>query len=153
MPSLSRIVLRMACTASGPLAAISLGDLERLVQRLAVWHDVPDQADLLGLGCVDVAAGEQQVGGDRVRDLADQPHGRAAQRVQAPPRLADAEARALAGDPDVGGLQDLGAAGDRRSLDGGDQRLGQPPALEQRLDERRVDAAGDSPGWLLPSSP
>ena len=32
--------------------------------------------------------------------------------------------------------------GDRRALDRGDQRLGQPPALEQRLDHRRVERAG-----------
>ena len=123
LPSESRIVLRIAWTASGPLAAISVGDLVGLGQRLAVRDDVADQPDLLGLRGQDVPAGQQQVGGDRVRDLAGQPDRGAAQRVEPPARLGDAELRGLAGDPDVGGLQDLGAAGDRRPLDGGDQRL------------------------------
>ena len=45
MPSVSRMVRRIACTASGPLAAIDLGELQRLGERLAVGHDVADQAD------------------------------------------------------------------------------------------------------------
>ena len=61
----------------------------------------------------------------------DQPHRGAAHRVQAPLGLGDAELGALAGDADVGALQDLGAARDGRALDGGDQRLGQPAALQQ----------------------
>ena len=77
-------------------------------------------------------AGEQQIARHGVGDLADQPHRRAAHRVQAPLGLGDAELGALAGDADVGALQDLGAARDGRSLDGRDQRLGQPAALEQR---------------------
>ena len=74
-------------------------------------------------------------------NLARQPHRRPAHRVQAPLGLRDAELGALAGDADVGALQDLGAAGDGRALDRRDQRLGQPPALEQRVDARRVVAA------------
>ena len=74
-------------------------------------------------------------------NLADQPHRRAAHRVQAPLGLGDAELGALAGDADVGALQDLGAARDGRALDGRDQRLGQPAALEQGVDARRVVAA------------
>ena len=101
-----------------------VGDLVRLRQRLAVGYDVPDQADLLGLRRLDVPAGEQQVGRDRVGDLAGEPDRGAAQRVEPPLRLGDAEPGRLAGDPDVGGLQDLGAAGDGRALDGRDQRLG-----------------------------
>ena len=45
------------------------------------------------------------------------------------------------GDADVGALQDLGAARDGRTLDRGDQRLGQATALQQRVDARRVVAA------------
>ncbi len=85
--------------------------------------------------------GEQQIAGDRVRDLADQPHRGAAHRVQAPLGLGDAELGALARDADIGALQDLGAARDRRALDRRDQRFGQPAALEQGIDARRVVAA------------
>jgi len=60
-------------------------------------------------------------------------------------KVGDTEARVLTRDPDVRCLQDLGAAGDRRTLDGRDQRLGQPEALEQRLDHRRVELAGLEP--------
>jgi hypothetical protein len=48
----------------------------------------------------------------------DPPTGNSPQRASATP-----EARALARDADVGGLEDLGAAGDRDALDRGDQRL------------------------------
>ena len=140
-PSVSRIDRRIACTASGPLSRDHLGDLQRLLQRLAVGHHMADQPVLQSLGRGDVPAGQQQIAGDRVRNLAYQPHRRAAHRVQAPLRLGDTELRALAGHPDVGALQDLGAAGDGRALDGGDQRLGQPAALEQAVDAGRVVAA------------
>ena len=45
-------------------------------------------------GRVDVAAGEQEISGHRVRDLAPQTHDRAAQRVEAP-RTSDTPKRAL----------------------------------------------------------
>jgi hypothetical protein len=44
-----------------------------------------------------------------------------------------AEARALAGDPDLGRLEDLGAAGDRDAFDRGDDRLRRPVAAQQGL--------------------
>ena len=138
---MSRIVLRIAWTASGPFAAIRSAISWALASAWPSGHDVADQADLLGLGRQDRPAGEQQLGGDRVRDLPGEPHGGAAHRVERPARLGDAELGRLAGDPDVGALEDLGAAGDRRSLDRRDQRLGQPEALEQRLDDRRVVGA------------
>ena len=89
----------------------------------------------LASGARQVAAGEQDVGGERVRDLPAQPHHRPAQRVEAPPHLGHAEPGALPGDADVGALQDLGAAGDGRALDRGDERLVEQEALEQRLDD------------------
>ena len=58
-----------------------------------------------------------------VGDLATQADGRAGHRVERPPRLAHAEACRLARDPDVGALQQLGAAGDGDALDRGEQRL------------------------------
>ena len=118
-----------------------LGDLDGLVQGRAVWHHVTDQPIGQRFGGGDVPSGEQQVAGDRVGDLADQSHRGSAHRVQAPLRLGDTELRALAGDADVGALQDLGSAGDGRALDGGDQRLLQPATLEQAVDARRVIAA------------
>ena len=124
-----------------PVVGDHVGDLERLGQRVAVGHDVADQADLLGLGSGDVPSGQQQIGGNRVGNLAHQSHRRAAHRIQAPLGLRDAELGAFAGDADVGALQDLGASGDGRTLDRSDQRLGQPPALEQSVDARRVVAA------------
>src|SRR6185312_16344209 len=118
-----------------------LGDLEGLLQRRAVRHDVADETHLLGLGGRDVPAGQQQIAGHGVGDLTDQPHRRAAHRVQAPFGFGDAELGALACDADVGALQDLGAARDGRSLNRRDQWLGQPTALEQRVDARRVVTA------------
>ena len=107
------------------------GDLARLVECLAVGHDVADQADLLGLGREDVLAGEEDVGRHRVRDLALQAHRGTAHRVERPARLRHAEARALAGDADVGALQDLGATRDGDAFDRGDDRLRGPVRLEQ----------------------
>jgi hypothetical protein len=82
-----------------------------------------------------VAAGQQQIGRHGVRDLAAQAHRRPSQRVDAPAHLRHAEAGARAGDADVGRLQDLGAARDRRALDRGDERLVQQESFEQRLDD------------------
>ena len=53
----------------------------------------------------------------RVRDLAGEAARGAAEREQAAPGLPHPEDRALAGDADVGALQDLGAAGDGVALD------------------------------------
>ena len=118
-----------------------LGDLQRLLQCGAVGHHVADQPVLLGLGGGDVSSGEQQIARHGVGDLAHQPHRGAAHRVQAPLGLGDAELGALARNADIGALQDLGATRDGRSLHGGDQRLGQPAALQQGVDARRVVAA------------
>ena len=60
-----------------------VGDLEGLGEGLAVGDNVADQADLEGFGAGDVAAGEQQVGGNRIGDLPGQPDRGAAQREQA----------------------------------------------------------------------
>ncbi len=128
-----------------PVRRDRLRDLAGPVQRGAVGHDLADEPDLLGLGREQVPTGQQDVGGDRVGDLAAQPDDRPAERVEAPAHLGHAEPGALAGDADVGALQDLGAAGDRRSLDGGDQRLVEQEALEQRLD----DALGDVGGGVV----
>ena len=108
------------------------GDLEGLVECLTVGDDVADQADLLRLGGRDVPAGEQDVGGDRVGDLTHEPHRRATEWEQAPFCFGHTEFRALAGHPDVGALEDLGAAGDGRPLHRGDERFGEAAALEQR---------------------
>jgi long-chain acyl-CoA synthetase len=105
-------------------------------QRRAIRHHPSDQPERQRLRRRDVPPGEQQVAGQRVRDLPRQPHRRPAQREQPPARLRHAEPRALAGHPDVARLQDLGPARDSRPLHGRDQRLGQPPPLEQRLDHR-----------------
>src|SRR6478609_7529479 len=37
------------------------GQFERLVERLAVRDDVPDEPDFLRLGCLDVPSGQQQI--------------------------------------------------------------------------------------------
>ena len=124
-----------------PVGRDHLGDLECLVQRLAVGHDVTDQSHLECLGGGDVPAGQQQLAGDRIGNLAYQADRRSAHRVETPLRLGDPELRALAGHPDIGTLQDLCSAGDGRSFDGGDQRLGESAALEQAVDAGRVVAA------------
>ena len=69
-------------------------------------------------------ARQENVHGLGVGDLTSEADGRTAEREQAPAGLGHAEPGALARDADVGGLEDLGAAGDGRALDGGDERLG-----------------------------
>ena len=113
----------MASTASGPLAPMTSAIGERVLERRAVGDHPADQADLLGLLGRHLPGGEQEVHGHGERDLAPQPDRGAAQREQAPLGLEDAELGPLAGHPDVGGLEDLGAAGHRPTLDRGDQRL------------------------------
>src|SRR5215471_2926699 len=132
-----------------PVRGDLLRDLQRPGQRLAVRHDAADQADLQRLRRGNVPAGQQELGRQRVRELPRQTYRGAAEREQPPARLGDAEPRALAGHPDVGGLEDLGAARDGRPLDGGDQRLGQPAPLEQRLDHRGVPVPGAIRGVLV----
>ena len=77
----------------------------------------------------------------RVRDLPAQADGRSRHRVQRPARLAHPEARRLAGDADVGALQQLGAAGDGDALDRGDQRLRRLVVTQQPL-VREVGVGG-----------
>ena len=60
-----------------------------------------------------------------VRNLSDQTHCGTAEREEPPLGFGDAELGALAGDADVGALQDFGSAGDGCALDGCDQRLGE----------------------------
>ncbi len=138
------MVFRIACTARGPLAQIRSAISWALASAFAIGYDVPDQSELLGLWRLDVATGQQQVRGDGVGELAGEPDRGAAQRVEAPLGFGDPEPGALSGHPDVGALEDLGAAGDGRPLHCGDQRLGEPEALEQRLDHRGVVLPPDS---------
>ena len=93
----------------------------------------PMRPDVLGLLGADEPAGEQQVGGVGEGDLALEADGRAAEREQAPPDLGDAELGRLAGHPDLGGLEDLGAAGHAVALDRGDDRLRRAEVAQQRL--------------------
>ena len=83
---------RMASTASGPLAAIVSAISMRLVERLAVGHDVADQPDLAASVGGDVLPVSRISAATRVGDLAAQANGRAGHRVQRPARLAHAEA-------------------------------------------------------------
>ncbi len=71
----------------------------------------------------------------RTRRTAEPPSGKSP-----PLGFGDAELGALTRDADVGALQDFGSAGDGCTLDGGDQRLGQPTALEEAFDLGHVDA-------------
>src|SRR5208337_4099421 len=115
--------------------------LPSLRERLSVGDDVADEADFLCLGGFQMSAGKEDVGCDSVRNLAAQSHGRSRERKQAPSHFRDTEARALAGNADVGGLENFRTACNRGALDGGDQRLGQSESLQQRLDDARVQAA------------
>ena len=89
------------------------------------------------LGSGDVFAGQQDLGGNGVRNLAAEAYSRATHRVQRPPGLADTEAGRFAGDADIGGLQNLGASGNGHALDRSDQRLGRPVVSQQRLPVQR----------------
>ncbi len=142
LPSESRIVLRIAWTASGPLAATRSASSWALASAWPSGTTWPIRPSSLASGARIVPPGQQQLGGDRVGDLAGEPDRGAAHRVERPAGLGHPELGRLAGDPDVGALEDLGAAGDGGALDRGDERLGQPEALEQRLDDRGVVGAG-----------
>ena len=120
-------------TASGPFAAIRSASSRALASAWPSGTTWPIRPMSFASWRADEPAGEQQVGGDRVGDLALQAHGRPAEREQAPPDLGDAELGALAGHADLGGLQDLGAAGHAVALDRGDDRLAGPAVPEQRL--------------------
>ncbi|SHP22727.1 Uncharacterised protein [Mycobacteroides abscessus subsp. abscessus] len=113
-----------------PVAGDHIGQFQRLLQGLTVRNDMSDESDVLGLRGLDVSAGQQDVAGDRVRDLAGQPHRGSAHRVQAPLHLRDTEFGALTRDTDIGGLQNLGATGDCGTFDGRDERFGQTAPLE-----------------------
>ncbi|OLT31195.1 hypothetical protein BJF84_04160 [Rhodococcus sp. CUA-806] len=126
----------------GAVRGDHLRQFQRFGQCLPVGYDVADEPDLFGFGGANVPAGQQDVGGDGVRNLADQSHGRPAERKEAPLGLGDTEFGALAGNSNVGALQNLGSTRDGWSFDGCDQGLGEPAALEQRLDLRHVPAAG-----------
>src|SRR5208337_4741961 len=89
-----------------------------------------------------MSRGQQDVSSDRVRNLAAQSHRRSRERKKTPSHFGDAEARALAGDADVGGLQNFRTAGDRRTLDRGDERFRQSKSFQQRLDDARAETAG-----------
>ena len=107
-------------------------------QRLALRHDAADEAERERfLGRVHVGR-EEHLHRLREGDLAAEPDDAAALRVQRPLRLGEAEDAALAGDADVGALQDLGAAGDAVALDGGDQRLLQRPVAEEAVEDDGV---------------
>ena len=131
--ALSRRLLQHGLDGEGAVGGDLVGELPGLGERLAVGDDVADEADLLGLGGGHLAAGEEQLGGDRVRDLAAESHRRAAEREQAAADLGDAEDGALPRHPQVHRLQDLGAAGDGVALDRGDQRLARLEVAQQRL--------------------
>ena len=52
MPSVSRIVRRIACTASGPLFSMTSAISSALVSACPVGHDVADQAHVLASAAV-----------------------------------------------------------------------------------------------------
>src|SRR5207302_9129996 len=87
-------------------------ELARVLQRFAVWHDVTDQSDRKCFARGDEVTGQQDLGCARVRDLAPQPNGRAADGEEAATNLRQTELRTVAGDAAVGRLHHLGAARD-----------------------------------------
>ena len=109
-----------------------IGQLPGLGERLPVGHDVADEADLLGLRRRHLAARQQQLGRDRVGDLPSEADGAAAQREEAPAHLGHPEDGALPRDPQVHGLQDLGAAGHGVPLDRRDEGLARLEVPQQR---------------------
>src|SRR5699024_8671570 len=108
-----------------------VGDLQGTVECFTVLGDVADQPDLLRFCCVNVPAGQQDVCGDRVGDLAGEAYRGAAHREQSPAGFGHAELGAFARDADVGALQDLRAARDRGTFDGGDEWFRESAALQQ----------------------
>src|SRR5205085_7941595 len=99
--------------------------LERHLEGRAVGHHPPDEPDRQRLLRRVGARRQEPLHGLRVGDLPAQAYGRAAHREEPAARLAHAERRALAGDPDVGALEALGAARHRVALYRGDERLPQ----------------------------
>src|SRR5699024_1780211 len=74
--------------------------------------------------------------------LAGEAYRGAAHREQSPPGFGYAELGALAGNPDVGALQNLRTARDRGTFDRGDERFGESAALQQPVDAAGVERSG-----------
>jgi hypothetical protein len=107
--------------------------------RAPVRRDhVVDQPELARALRGQVLAADQHLRGDRITDLAAQPHGRARHREETALHLRDAEHGALARDADVGSLEDLRPPRTREALRGEDHRLGRAIGLEPRA----IDQAG-----------
>ena len=87
--------------------------------------DAVDEADALGLGRVELAAGEDEVERAAEADDARQPVGAAVDERHAPPPLEAAEARGLARNAEVAPRRELDATGDAPPLDRRDHRLRQ----------------------------
>ena len=140
-----RTISFVAATASGPLAAIVVGQLDgrrpapppSSTTRLTR----PTAARPLG---VDRLAGQQQLQGDGPRHPLRQQQSGSAGGDQRPLHLGDAEPRRPPGDDEVAREHQLEPAGQGPALDGGDQRLArrrdgdaaQPAALDGRASPR-----------------
>ena len=88
-------------------------------------HDLVDEAEGVGPLGVDGVAGHGQLERDGHRQPLGHPDQAAGAGDQPPLGLGDAEGGVLGGDHQVAREHDLEAAGQRRAVDGGDDRLGE----------------------------
>ena len=116
--------LRLSRTASGGVGADLLGQRDGRVERLARLGQLVDQAVVVGLLGGDGVAGEGQLHGDVARELAGEAEQAARRGDQVALDLGDAEHGGRRRHHQVAGQDDLGPAGQRGPVDGGDDRLG-----------------------------
>ena len=107
-----------------------LRDLQRRLQRFALWHDPLHQPDALRLVRVDRPPGEDQVQRAPQPDDVRQPLRPAVDQRHAPPPLEAPEVRGLARDADVAPARDLQPAGHAPAVDRCDRRLRRVRARE-----------------------
>ena len=158
----SRSVLIAGCGS----AAISLGKLDCALETGAAGDDLVDEADLVGLGGIDHAAGDDQLHRPPPADDPRQPLGAAVGEADVPAAAGDPEGRVLVGDREVAPADPLEAAGVGDAVDGGDRRLVEVgpargaedpvrarPGCGPRSPRSLVGTTGSPSRWLLRSPP
>ena len=118
---------RFAATAVSP---VELSDLGRgcpgRAQRLAFGHDLAHQSDLLRLGGVKTAAGQQQVAHDRIAQIPLQARDSAESRNQSQPQFRKTKTRHLVGNDQIADQRQFKPSAKGHAVNGGNggQRRG-----------------------------
>ena len=136
------------------VACHHLGGLESPRHQSLGGHDAIDQSEPRRLRRIDQPGGEQEIHGVDVTDLLDELHGGAAEGVDGPAHLREAEAGMGGRRPDIGGEQELQAAADTVAVDGGDDGLGVGALLEERVADNagRLGSGGEIAAQVGPGA-